>query len=186
MLKISNLSKTYKKGDIPIPALQDISVEVNQGEFVSIVGRSGSGKSTLLNLIGGLDTATSGKILFKEKDLTQMKRSELAQHRRFAVGMVFQSFNLIPYRTALENVALALTFGGISRNRRKSIAEKLLSQVGWNIVSIISHQSYRVEKHNVWQLPELWLTILPCCWQMNQLATWTASRQRKLLDSFRI
>jgi putative ABC transport system ATP-binding protein len=130
MLKISNLSKTYKKGDIPIPALQDISVEVNQGEFVSIVGRSGSGKSTLLNLIGGLDTATSGKILFKEKDLIRMNRSELAQHRRFSVGMVFQSFNLIPYRTALENVALALTFGGISRNRRKSIAEKLLSQVG--------------------------------------------------------
>jgi putative ABC transport system ATP-binding protein len=130
MLRISNLSKTYKKDNMPIPALRDISLEVKQGEFVSIVGRSGSGKSTLLNLIGGLDTATSGKIFFKETDLTQMKRSELAQHRRFSVGMVFQSFNLIPYRTALENVALALTFGGISRNKRKSIAEKLLSQVG--------------------------------------------------------
>jgi len=130
MLRISNLSKTYKKGNIPIPALREVSLEVNQGEFLSIVGRSGSGKSTLLNLIGGLDTATSGKILFKEKDLTQMKRSELAQHRRFSVGMVFQSFNLIPYRSALGNVALALILGGISRNKRKSIAEKLLSQVG--------------------------------------------------------
>ena len=130
MLKILNISKTYKKGNIPIPALRDISFEVTQGEFVSIVGRSGSGKSTLLNLIGGLDTATSGKILFNEKDLTQMKRSELAQHRRFAAGMVFQSFNLIPYRSALDNVVLALTFGGVSRNKRKSIAERLLSQVG--------------------------------------------------------
>lgn len=130
MLKISNLSKTYKKGNIPIPALRDVSLEVTQGEFVSIVGRSGSGKSTLLNLIGGLDTATSGKILFKEKNLTQMKRSELAQHRRFSVGMVFQSFNLIPYRSALENVALALTFGVVPRHKRKSIAEGLLSQVG--------------------------------------------------------
>jgi putative ABC transport system ATP-binding protein len=130
MLKILNLSKTYKKGNIPIPALQDISLEVTQGEFVSIVGRSGSGKSTLLNLIGGLDTATLGQILFKEKDLTQMKRSELAQHRRFSVGMVFQSFNLIPYRSALDNVVLALTFGGVTRNKRESIAKKLLSQVG--------------------------------------------------------
>lgn len=130
MLKISNLSKTYKKGNIPIPALRDVSMEMTRGEFASIVGRSGSGKSTLLNLIGGLDTATSGKILFKEKDLTQMRRSELAQHRRFAVGMVFQSFNLIPYRSALDNVALALTFGGIPKHKRKSIAERLLSQVG--------------------------------------------------------
>lgn len=130
MLKILNLSKTYKKGNIPIPALWDVSMEVTQGEFVSIVGRSGSGKSTLLNLIGGLDTATSGKILFKDKNLTQMKRSDLAQHRRFSVGMVFQSFNLIPYRTALENVTLALTFGCIPRHKRKSIAERLLSQVG--------------------------------------------------------
>jgi len=130
MLKISNLSKTYKKGNIPIPALRNVSLEVKQGEFVSIAGRSGSGKSTLLNLIGGLDTATSGQILFKEKDLTRIKRSELAQHRRFSVGMVFQSFNLIPYRSALDNVALALTFGGAPRQKRKSIAEGLLSQVG--------------------------------------------------------
>jgi len=130
MLKILNLSKTYKKGNIPIPALRDVSLEVTQGEFLSIVGRSGSGKSTLLNLIGGLDTATSGQILFKDKNLTKMKRSELAQHRRFSVGMVFQSFNLIPYRSALDNVVLALTFGGVTRNKRESIAKKLLSQVG--------------------------------------------------------
>ena len=130
MLKISNLFKTYKKGNIPIPALNDVSLEVNQGEFLSIVGRSGSGKSTLLNLIGGLDTATSGQIFFKDKNLTQMKRSELAQHRRFSVGMVFQSFNLIPYRSALDNVVLALTFGVIPRPKRKFIAEGLLSQVG--------------------------------------------------------
>jgi len=130
MLRISNLSKTYKKGNIPIPALRDVSLEVIQGEFVSIVGRSGSGKSTLLNLIGGLDTATSGQILFRDKNLTRMKRFDLAQHRRFAVGMVFQSFNLIPYRSALDNVVLALTFGVIPRPKRKFIAEGLLSQVG--------------------------------------------------------
>lgn len=130
LLQLSQLSKTYCKGNIRIHALQDITFTVNQGEFVSIVGRSGSGKSTLLNLIGGLDTATSGRILFDEKDLTHMKRSELALHRRFSVGMVFQSFNLIPHRSALENVILPLTFGGVPRSQRKEKALGLLSRVG--------------------------------------------------------
>ncbi|UCE20565.1 MAG: ABC transporter ATP-binding protein [Gemmatimonadota bacterium] len=127
---MSQLSKIYRKGDIQIDALKDITFNVNQGAFVSIVGRSGSGKSTLLNLIGGLDTATSGHIIFNGKDLTRMKRSELAQHRRFSVGMVFQSFNLIPHRSALENVMLALTFGGIPRFQRRERATQLLSRVG--------------------------------------------------------
>jgi putative ABC transport system ATP-binding protein len=130
LLHVSQLSKVYRKGDIQIHALRDVSFGVNQGDFVSIVGRSGSGKSTLLNMIGGLDTVTSGQILFNGKDLTRMKRSELAQHRRFSVGMVFQSFNLIPHRSALENVTLALTFGGVPKSRRKEKALQLLSQVG--------------------------------------------------------
>jgi putative ABC transport system ATP-binding protein len=127
---VAGLSKIYHKGDIEIPALRDISLEVDQAEFVSIVGRSGSGKSTLLNLVGGLDTATSGRIEFDGKDLTRMNRSELARHRRFAVGMVFQSFNLVPHRTALENVTLALTFGGVRRRDRDEKAQEILSRVG--------------------------------------------------------
>ena len=90
----------------------------------------GGESSTLLNLMGGLDTATSGSILFEEKDLTKMKRSDLAFHRRFSVGMVFQTFNLIHYRSALENVSLAITFGREPRNNRKKKAAKLLSSVG--------------------------------------------------------
>jgi putative ABC transport system ATP-binding protein len=130
LLKISRLSKTYKKGTVQIPALRDVTFEVNRGELVSIVGRSGSGKSTLLNLIGGLDTATSGHILFEDKDLARMKRSDLARHRRHSVGMVFQSFNLIPYRSALENVSLALTFGSVPRRDRRKRAARLLASVG--------------------------------------------------------
>ncbi len=130
ILSVAGLSKIYHKGDIEIPALRDISLEVDQAEFVSIVGRSGSGKSTLLNLVGGLDTATSGRIEFDGKDLTRMNRSELARHRRFAVGMVFQSFNLVPHRTALENVTLALTFGGVRRRDRDEKAQEILSRVG--------------------------------------------------------
>jgi putative ABC transport system ATP-binding protein len=130
MLEVSQISKIYRKGSLEIPALRDVSLEVDQGEFVSIVGRSGSGKSTLLNLIGGLDTATSGTIVFRGRDLTRMKPSELAEHRRTSVGMVFQSFNLVPHRSALENVMLALVFGRMARQRRKPEAAGLLTSVG--------------------------------------------------------
>ena len=130
IITLSRLSKSYKKGNLNIPALNDVSFEIGQGEFVSIVGRSGSGKSTLLNLMGGLDTATSGHIIFDGKDLTTMKRAELARHRRYGVGMVFQSFNLIHYRTALENVSLALTFGRVPRSSRRERAKELLVGVG--------------------------------------------------------
>lgn len=130
ILKVSRLSKVYQKGHAEIRALRDVSFQVSPGEFVSLVGRSGSGKSTLLNLIGGLDSATSGSIIFKDKDLARMSRSELALHRRFSVGMVFQAFNLIPHRSALENVTLALTFGGVPRSERTERAQALLTSVG--------------------------------------------------------
>jgi putative ABC transport system ATP-binding protein len=103
---------------------------VVKGTFVSIVGPSGSGKSTLLNLIGGLDTATSGQIVVKDRDLSQMNPSELVQHRRKTVGMIFQSFNLIPSQTATENVALALAFANTPKRQRKKLASEVLNQVG--------------------------------------------------------
>ncbi len=130
VIRISRLSKSYFKGEVEIPALWDVTFAVNPGEIFSIVGKSGSGKSTLLNLIGGLDHASSGEIIFEERNLSRMKRSELALHRRFSVGMIFQSFNLINSRTALENVSLALTFGGIPRRLRKQRSIELLDQVG--------------------------------------------------------
>lgn len=130
IVSVSHLSKTYRKGRVDIPALRDVSLDVATGDFVSLVGRSGSGKSTLLNLIGGLDTATSGRIFFKGQDLTTMKRSELARHRRQSVGMVFQSFNLIVHRSALDNVMLALVFGGAPRGVRREKAIRLLASVG--------------------------------------------------------
>ncbi|MFZ1946039.1 MAG: ABC transporter ATP-binding protein [bacterium] len=130
ILEACEVSKTYRKGKVEVPALRDVSFRMDEGDFVSIVGRSGSGKSTLLNLVAGLDRATSGRILFRGKDLTQMSRAELAYHRRFSVGMVFQAFNLIPHRTALENVALALTFGRVPRSARRDRAADLLGTVG--------------------------------------------------------
>ena len=125
-----DLCKTYQKGTVPIPVLQGVSLEVAKGEYVSVVGRSGSGKSTLLNLLGGLDTATSGRIVVGDSDVTSMTRQDLAVHRRSTVGMIFQSFNLIPSRTALENITLALAFGGYPRSDRRRRASELLSSVG--------------------------------------------------------
>jgi len=125
-----DLCKTYQKGTVPIPVLQGVSLEVAKGEYVSVVGRSGSGKSTLLNLLGGLDTATSGRISVGDSDVTAMSRHDLAVHRRSTVGMIFQSFNLIPSRTALENITLALAFGGYPRSDRRRRASELLSSVG--------------------------------------------------------
>lgn len=130
LIKTINLGRAYKKGHIIIPALQDVSFEMQEGMFLSIVGKSGSGKSTLLNLIGALDRPTSGSIVFNGKEMKTMTRAEMARHRRFAVGMIFQSFNLIKSRNALENVELALTFGGLPRGKRRKKAIELLSAVG--------------------------------------------------------
>jgi putative ABC transport system ATP-binding protein len=130
LIEVSNLRKIYHKGSVSIPALRGVSVGIAGGEFISIVGRSGSGKSTLLNLIGGLDTATSGSIAVRGSDLSRMSPGGLAEHRRHTVGMVFQSFNLISHRSALENVALALTFGGVARGERRARATALLRRVG--------------------------------------------------------
>jgi putative ABC transport system ATP-binding protein len=129
-IQVKNLSRHYQMGSTKISAIHDVSFSVEKGEFVSILGRSGSGKSTLLNLLGGLDSATSGSITFNGADLGQMRRNELARHRRNSVGMIFQSFNLINYATALDNVALALIFGRFPNKLRKSRAIQLLESVG--------------------------------------------------------
>ncbi|MBN2102431.1 ABC transporter ATP-binding protein [bacterium] len=130
LLKIQNCYRIYFKGTIQIQAVRNLSFSMRSGELVSIIGRSGSGKSTLLNLIGGLDTPNQGHIWIQDKDLTRMNRTELARHRRYMVGMIFQSFNLIPSRTALENVSLALAFGGKGRSEREQTAIRLLDSVG--------------------------------------------------------
>jgi len=130
ILSINNLSKIYQKGTVEIPAVRKVSFEVAGGSYLSIVGKSGSGKSTLLNLVGGLDRPSSGSIQFNGKELGKMSRYQLAMHRRLSVGMIFQSFNLLPRRTAIENIILPLTFAGIPRRKRKSRAKELLEQVG--------------------------------------------------------
>jgi putative ABC transport system ATP-binding protein len=130
ILQVRNLHKTYDKGRIRVKALRGVSFDVAEGEFVSIVGRSGCGKSSLLNIIGGLDVPSSGSVIVRGRDLSKMTRSELADHRRKTVGMVFQSFNLIPSRTALDNVVLPLMFADAPRKSHAPKASRILSSMG--------------------------------------------------------
>jgi len=117
-------------GSTTIRAVDGISLGVESGEFVALLGASGSGKSSLLNLIAGLDSPTSGSIIIGERNLAALSRDDLAQYRRYTVGMVFQSFNLIPSMTVLENVELPLRFAEVERSQRGAMAAKALAQVG--------------------------------------------------------
>ena len=117
-------------GTTSVTALNEVSLAMEEGEFVSIQGTSGSGKSTLLNMVGGLDHPTSGDVLFNSRALAPLSKKEMARYRRYSVGMIFQNFNLIPTMTDEENVGLALAFGGIRGTQRRQRAEELLSRVG--------------------------------------------------------
>jgi putative ABC transport system ATP-binding protein len=130
LLSARNVSKVYRMGAGPVPALSGVSVDIEQGEFVAILGTSGSGKSTLLNLFGGLDRPSSGEIIFDGTCLAGLSHKAMAQYRLRSIGMVFQSFNLIPTMSAAENVSLALAFSGVRRAERRAKAERLLDSVG--------------------------------------------------------
>jgi len=125
-----NLTRTFQVGETKVEALRGISLEVSQGQFVALVGPSGSGKSTFLNLVGGLDRPTGGELWIDGIELGTSKEKVLTEHRRQRVGFVFQSFNLLPRLTALENVALPLIFSGIAERDRLIRARDLLAQVG--------------------------------------------------------
>src|SRR5215470_11051868 len=130
ILEARNVTREYRMKAETVRALYEVSVEVELGEFIAILGTSGSGKSTLLNLFGGLDRPTSGEILFDGKSLAPLSSWEMSRYRLRRVGMIFQSFNLIPTMTARENVSLALAFAGLSKNERRGRSMELLNRVG--------------------------------------------------------
>lgn len=130
MLKVKNLKKEFKSGDDIVKAVDDISLSVPTGAFSVIIGKSGSGKSTLLSLLGALDKPTSGTIEIEDKNIVRFSDKKLIKYRCNEVGFIFQSYNLIPNLTALENVMLPMEFANIKNKMRKERAEELLNEVG--------------------------------------------------------
>jgi putative ABC transport system ATP-binding protein len=130
VLKIEKLSKSYTLGKHGVQALSGVNLEVNKGEFVAIMGPSGSGKTTLLNVLGCLDKPTSGRVLLDGVDVAKLPETELYKIRRNKIGFVFQTFNLLPYLNAIENVELPMECTKKSKSERRSRAGKLLEMVG--------------------------------------------------------
>ena len=129
MIEVKNVSKIYKMGKEEFAALNNVSLIINEGDFLSIVGPSGSGKSTLMHLIGGLDTPTTGSICIEGKDISKLKDKQMAKYRNNTIGFVFQAFNLENTQTALENVMMPLIFAGVSGKERKLKAINALKMV---------------------------------------------------------
>jgi len=128
MLEINNVTKIYGQGENEVVALQNIQLQIDNGDFTAIIGPSGSGKSTLLNIIGGLDSLTSGEILLNGKRIDNLNENSLVKTRRGNIAYIFQQYHLLPSLNALENVMLPLVFSGVSLEKQKAIA--VLEQVG--------------------------------------------------------
>lgn len=130
IIELEGLARYYEMGGVTIRALDGVDIQVGRGEYVSIVGPSGSGKTTLFNMIGGLDRPTKGRVYIDGVDISQLDAYELAWLRCRKIGYIFQTFNLIPVLTAVENVSLPTVFAGVPRDEGLEKAEKLLASVG--------------------------------------------------------
>lgn len=131
MIKASHLKKVYKVGELDLEVIKDFSLEIEEGEFISLVGPSGSGKSTVLNMLGCLDTPTSGEIVISGTSITGLNRTQMADFRGANIGFIFQSFNLIPVLSVYENIEYPLIMiQNLSQNERKERIDKLLEAVG--------------------------------------------------------
>lgn len=130
LVKLSKVNKVYQTGEVAFQALKDVNLEIKKGDFLAVIGASGSGKSTLMNIIGLLDHPTSGSYALNGQDTSQLKENTLAELRNRKIGFVFQSFNLLPRTTSLDNVALPLIYAGVSKQNRLEQAGKALEEVG--------------------------------------------------------
>lgn len=129
LIKTEDLNKTYEDNGVPVDALKDINLTIEEGEYLVIAGPSGSGKTTLLNLLGALDVPTSGNVFFQGEDISEKSKTELSDFRLKKLGFIFQAYNLIPVLTALENIEFSMMLSGVPENERNEKALKLMDEL---------------------------------------------------------
>ena len=173
ILNLQHIYKDYQQEKLVVPVLKDVSLTVEEGEYVAIMGPSGSGKTTLMNIIGCLDRPTSGTYELAGENVLKLKDRELSDLRLKSIGFVFQSFQLMPRESAVENVALPLSYAGV---RKKETG----------IVSISDRRSFPADRSSVSPSPARWSTIPRFCWRMSRQELWTpnpASRSWSFLTA---
>ena len=156
ILNLQHIYKDYNQDKLVVPVLKDVSLQVEEGEYVAIMGPSGSGKTTLMNIIGCLDRPTSGTYELAGKDVLNLKDREMSAARLNSIGFVFQSFQLMPRESALDNVSLPLSYAGVKKKERKERAQKVLERVGLGDRSGFVRHSFPVDRSRGWQLPVPW------------------------------
>ena len=179
MLELAGIKKEYKLKDQSVIALKGIDLVFRRNEFASILGPSGCGKTTLLNIIGGLDRYSEGDLIIDGVSTKQFKDKDWDNYRNHRVGFVFQSYNLIPHQTVLENVELALTLSGIKKKERHARAVEVLNKVG--LGDKLRSKPNQLSGGQMQGLPLRvpWLTTQKLFWQTNQPVHWTAKQACK-------
>ena len=175
LIELQNIHKTYRLGEVEVPVLKGVSLSVSPGEFVALKGASGSGKTTLLNILGCLDRPTSGYYRLEGREVTALSMDERAWLRNQKLGFVFQTFNLLPRTSALENVMLPLSYNGIhlTEAQARHLAKEMLARVG--LGERLEHEPTQLsggEQQRVAIARALIINLL-CSWQMNPRAIWT-------------
>lgn len=173
ILKASHLKKYYGRDESLVKALDDVSVSVENGQFVAVIGTSGSGKSTLLNMLGGLDTPTSGSVQVEDKGLEKLTEEQLTVFRRRRIGFIFQHYNLIPYLTAYENIVLPVRLDGKIEDQKFWM--RLYTFWSLRASFPIFRATFRAVSSKGWQLPARWYQSPPLSWPTSPPAIWTAA-----------
>ena len=171
--QMTGITKSYWMGDEWSPVLRGIDLTIQEGEFLSVLGPSGSGKSTLMNIIGCLDTPTSGEYILHGRRVDDLEPDELARIRNREIGFIFQSFQLLPRQDALSNVELPLVYAGMPRQQRRERAAEMLRRVGLENRWTTCPTSSPAASSSAWPSPGRWPPIPPFCWPTSPPARWT-------------
>ncbi|MFZ0185707.1 MAG: ATP-binding cassette domain-containing protein [Streptosporangiaceae bacterium] len=178
-LELRQVSKVYGQGAAKVHALREVSLEVDAGMMVVVMGPSGSGKSTLLTIAGSLEEPTSGQVLVAGRDIVAMSRNDRARLRRRSIGYVFQDFNLLPGLTAAENVALPLELDGSVRGRPARPGCAHWTAWAWGSGRRTTRTSCPAASGSGWRSPARWSVTGSCCWPMSRPARWTQRTARR-------